>query len=162
MKLNATEDVDAPMGVVWERFTDFLAFENEAQGRGADLTCVGDWSSAAPGAKWRGEIPVRGKKRLIEGEITQYAEGEICGVESHIGGMDYLYELSFVQLSPEATRVTVTLDLAAKTLSARLLLQTMKLARGRIQQKLQALLARQANAAEANWRKMQRAQGANG
>ena len=158
MKFKVSEDVDAPMNLVWTRFVDFSQFENEAKRRGADLVRLGDWSEPKIGAKWRGEVPVRGKSRMIVAEITTFDPEETCVVTSQIGGMDCVYDLTFVALSPEVTRVTSVLELSANTLSARLLLQTMKLARGKVIQKLQAIPARQGNAAEATWRKMQRNQ----
>lgn len=158
MKFKVSEDIDAPIQLVWARFTDFSVFENEAQGRGADLVRVGDWPEAAPGVKWRGEVPVRGKSRVIAAEIATFVPEETCLVESQIGGMECAYEMTFVPLSPEVTRVSTVMELSANTLSARLLLQTMKLARGKVMQKLQGILARQGNAAEARWRKMQRSQ----
>jgi hypothetical protein len=81
---------------------------------------------------------------------------KVCVVESRIGGMDCYYEMGFVALSPTMTRVSLVLDLSANTLTARLLLQTLKLARGRVLQRLQGMIARQGNAVEAAWRRQQR------
>ena len=65
-------------------------------------------------------------------------------------------EIIFVPLSTTVTRVALMLDFSADTLTARLLLQTMKLARGRVLQKLQGVLARQGNAVEAAYRRQNR------
>lgn len=65
-------------------------------------------------------------------------------------------EIIFVPLSTTVTRVALMLDLSADTLTARLLLQTMKLARGRALQKLQGGLARQGNAVKAAYRRQNR------
>ncbi|AHM03084.1 hypothetical protein roselon_00651 [Roseibacterium elongatum DSM 19469] len=156
MKFKVSEDIDAPVDVTWSRFTDFSHFESEVRGRGADLVRVGDWSEAGAGAKWRGSVPVRGKSRAISSEITRFEPHETCLVQSQIGGMACAYEMDFVALSPEVTRVSAVMDLSASSLSARLLLQTMKLARGKVLQRMQGVLARQGNAAEAAWRKIQR------
>jgi hypothetical protein len=153
MKFKVSEDVDAPRSMVWARLTNFSAMEQDARGRGATVTRVGNWSDIAEGVEWRGEVTVRGKVRPLSAKVTRLVPEEMCLIESRIGGMACVYELSFVALTPEVTRVAVVLDLSAQTLTARLILQTMKLARGRVMQRLQGMIARQGNAVEADWRK---------
>jgi hypothetical protein len=156
MKFKVSEDVDAPQAMVWARFTDFSGFENDARGRGATLTRLGNWTETALGVEWRGEVTVRGKSRPIAAKVTQLVAQELCVIESRIGGMNCHHEMSFIPLSGAVTRVGLVLDLSADTLTARLLLQTLKLARGRVLQRLQGMIARQGNAAEAEWRRQNR------
>lgn len=153
MKFKVSEDVDAPRAMVWARLTDFTAMEQDARGRGAKVTRVGNWHQTAEGVEWRGEVIVRGKIRPLAAQVTRYMPEDLCLIESRIGGMACVYEMSFVALTPEVTRVAVVLDLSAQTLTARLVLQTMKLARGRVIQKIEGALARQGNAVEAEYRK---------
>jgi hypothetical protein len=153
MKFKVSEDVDAPQSMVWARFTDFSGFEEDVRGRGATVTRVGNWSETAEGVEWRGEVTIRGKARAISSKVTRLVPEELCLIESRIGGMDCAYEMSFVPLSPEVTRVALVLDLSADTMTARLLLQTLKLARGKVLQRLQGMIARQGNAAEAAYRR---------
>ena len=142
--------------MVWARFTDFSGFEEDARGRGAILNRVGNWTQTVQGVEWRGEVTVRGKSRPITAKVTQLVPQELCIVDSRIGGMNCHQEIIFVPLSTTMTRVALMLDLSADTLTARLLLQTMKLARGRVLQKLQGVLARQGNAVEAAYRRQNR------
>jgi hypothetical protein len=153
MKFKVTEDVDAPRAMVWARLTDFGQMEQDARGRGATVTRVGNWTHTAEGVEWRGEVTVRGKVRPLSAKVARLVPEDICLIESRIGGMECVYELNFVALTPEVTRVTVVLDLSAQTLTARLILQTMKLARGRVMQRLQGMIARQGNTVEAAYRK---------
>ena len=156
MKFKVSEDVDAPQEMVCARFTDFSGFEEDARGRGAILNRVGNWTQTVQGVEWRGEVTVRGKSRPITAKVTQLVPQELCVVDSRIGGMNCHQEIIFVPLSTTVTRVALMLDLSADTLTARLLLQTMKLARGRVLQKLQGVLARQGNAVEAAYRRQNR------
>ena len=156
MKFKVSEDVDAPRPLVWDRMTDFSGLEADARGRGATVTRVGNWTEPCEGAEWRGEVKVRGKVRPLSARITRFVPEEICLIESRIGGMACLHEMSFVALTPETTRVATVLDLSAQTLTARLILQTMKLARGRVMQRLQGIIARQGNAVVAEYRKAKR------
>lgn len=156
MKFKVSEDVDAPQAMVWDQFTDFSGLEQDVRGRGATLTRLGNWTQSTQGAEWRGEVTVRGKSRPISAKITQMVAPELCVIDSRIGGMKCHQELSFVPLSPVITRVGLVLELSADTLTARLLLQTLKLARGRVLQRLQAVLVRQGDAVEAEWRRQNR------
>lgn len=156
MKFKVSEDVDAPQDMVWQRFTDFSGFEEDARGRGAVLSRVGNWTQTREGVEWRGEVTVRGRSRPISAKVSQMVQQELCVVDSRIGGMNCHQEMLFTPLAASVTRVTLILDLSADTLTARLLLQTMKLARGRVMQKLQGVLARQGNAVEAEYRRQKR------
>jgi hypothetical protein len=156
MKFKVSEDVDAPLDMVWGHFTDFTGFETEARGRGAVLHRVGQWTQAAQGAEWRGEVKVRGKIRPVSAKIMQLVPQELCVIDSRIGGMQCHHEMLFVQLSQKVTRVAFVLDLSADTLTARLLLQTLKLARGRVLQRLQGVLVRQGNLVEVAYRRAER------
>jgi hypothetical protein len=102
-------------------------------------------------------VPVRGKVRTIEARISGFVPEEHLLVESRVGGMDCTYEVVFAPLSAEVTRVSVTLELKASTLSARLLLQTLKIARRKVIQRLEGAVVRQGQAVEADWRARGRA-----
>mgnify|MGYP002152317409 FL=1 len=142
--------------MVWERFIDFSGFEEETRGRGVTLTRVGNWTETAENVEWRGVVTIHGKARPIASRVAQLVAQKLCVIESRIGGMECHYEMNFVPLSTEVTRVALVMDLSAKTLTARLLLQTLKLARSRVLQRLQGLIARQGNEVEAAYRHSQR------
>ena len=155
MKLKVAEDVDAPIGFVFAHMSSFTQFETEIRGRGADLTRVGNWTEAGLGVRWRGSVQVRGKMRKIEAEVAEWVPDDTIVTETTVGGMDARYQMTFIALSPEVTRVATELDLKPRTLTARLIIQTMKLARGRVLQRMTATLARQSNEIEGAWRQSQ-------
>lgn len=152
MKFKVSDDVEAPADRVWAGFTDFTTIEADVRARNADLARVGDWRVPTEGARWRGSVPVRGKSRAIDATITAFRPEDMLVVESRIGGMNCHYQASFFALSNSVTRVAVELDLAASTLSARLLLQSMKVARRRVIQRLEGAVVRQGEAVERQWR----------
>jgi hypothetical protein len=152
LKLRVSDDIEAPVDRVWAGFSDFSPVETEARARGAELVRVGDWRAAHLGASWRGSVAVRGKTRPIDARIATFVPGETCVVESRVGGMSSTYEITLIPLSPSLTRVAVVLELRASTLSARLLLQTLKVARRRVMQRLEGAIVRQGQAVERDWR----------
>lgn len=155
MKFKVSEDVDAPADITWARFTDFTGIEIEARGRGAGVTRIGNWTVPEVGCAWRGSVKVRGRVRPLTSEIATLDGPDRCEIRTVIGGMEASYEMTFLGLRTDMTRVQVVLELSASTLSARLALQTLKLARGRVMQRLQGLLARQGNLAEEDYRRSQ-------
>lgn len=155
MKFKVSEDVDAPADITWARFTDFTGIEAEAKGRGADVARVGNWTTPDVGRAWRGTVKIRGRVRPVTSVIATHSPEQTCQIDTLVGGMEASYEMTFLTLRADMTRVQVVLDLSAGTLSARLALQTLKLARGRVMQRLQGLLARQGNLAEEDYRRAQ-------
>ncbi|WJY22200.1 SRPBCC family protein [Fontisubflavum oceani] len=156
MKFKVAEDVDAPIGFVFERMTDFSQFEADVKRRGADLRRVGNWTRIAEGVQWRGAVQVRGKKRKIEAELAELVPDESAKVDITVGGMEAVYQMAFIALSPDVTRVATELDLKPRTLTARLIIQTLKLARGRVVRRMTRNLMRQGNQTAAAWRQAAR------
>lgn len=156
MKFKVAEDVDAPIGFVFERMTDFSQFEADVKRRGADLRRVGNWTQIAEGVQWRGAVQVRGKTRKIEAELAELVPNESAKVDITVGGMEAVYQMAFIALSPEVTRVATELDLKPRTLTARLIIQTLKLARGRVVRRMTRNLMRQGNQTAAAWRQAAR------
>lgn len=152
MKFKAAEDIDAPVELVFERFCDFTQIEAELRGKGAQIARVGGWKTAKSGSAWAGSVKVRGRARQIESTITQIEKDDCLVIESRIGGMETHYELTFRALTPKRARVTATLELKPATLSARLVIQTLKLARGRVLQRLTGYLVRRGDEIEAEHR----------
>ena len=65
MKFKATEDIDAPLELVFERFCDFTQIEADLTGRGAEAEAVRldslGWARYGFGADWA----VRAKLREV-------------------------------------------------------------------------------------------------
>lgn len=155
MEITVSEDIDAPTAPVWQRMSDFSTAEDMAKARGVTLSRVGNWARADVGVEWRGKVNVRGKSRPIAARVVTFTPEDTLTVDSTIGGMQSVYSVSLVALAPGVTRATARLELTASTLTARLILQTLKLARGRLMQRLQGLLERQgAEAVAAHERRM--------
>lgn len=152
MKFKVAEDVDAPLDFVYSRMADFSRLEDEIRGSGAELRREGNWTQAAEERAWKGSVTVRGKPRRIDAVIGHMAENDTILVESKVGGMDCSYEMTFYEMSPTITRIATVLELKPNTLSARLIIQTLKLARGRVLQKMTGSLVRRGNEIEADYR----------
>jgi hypothetical protein len=128
MKLTSREDIEAAIDAVHEVLMDFDHFERAALRRGAEVTR--NEINGKP--VWETSFTFRQKLRratvvlerhdppssLMFTFVAQRFEGEVL--------------VDLVTLGPRRTRMNTTLELRPKNLAARLLLHSLKLARGRI------------------------------
>ena len=126
MKFSTRQDIEAPIEFVFLRATDFDAYERQALRRGVDIGRDDLLESVGPGMRWTAEFPFRGKTRKLRSELTKFDEPNSFLIQSVSGGVEADFEIEFLPLSRNRTRVRVGLELSPKTLSARLLVQSLK------------------------------------
>jgi len=153
MKFETIEDIDAPQDFTFACFTDFIRYEILARNYGADLRRVGGFTEISEGATWRGSIPVQGRTRGVEAEVSRYSPSEYARIDSAVGGMNVVFEMRFEALADEKTKLIAVAELQAKTLAARLVIQSAKLARKRVQAKITSKIVALANEYEDAWRR---------
>ncbi len=141
MKFSTREDVGAPIEYVFERATDFSAFERSALRRGADVQRKDAMSKAGAGAAWRISFPFRGKTRTVAANVQDFDSPNRFTVFSVSGGVESLAVIDLVALSRSRTRITVTVDLSPQNLSARLLVQSLKLAKTSLNERFRKRIA---------------------
>jgi hypothetical protein len=66
--------------------------------------------------------------------------------------LEAVTRVELAEMTPRRTRVTVTVELSARTLAARLFLQSLRLAPGRVRQKFDSRIAQMAAEIEARLR----------
>lgn len=135
MKFNAREDIEAPIDVVFARITEFDQFERQALRRGATVKRL-QTTEAGPGTAWDIAFTFRGKERRLRATLAQLDAPNFMRVDSQTSGIVGETQIELVPLSPRQTRLSVTINLSAKTLPSRLMLQSLKLARGTLVQRL--------------------------
>jgi len=133
MKLTTKTDVEAPLGFVYASLIDHVAWEREALHRGAEIERPADMPLSGVGAGWRVWMPLRGKVRKFLVRIDDLAPNEriVFGLQGQAVDGGSVLEVS--ALSPRRTRLRVVLEIKPRTLAARLFLNTLRLARGRVQ-----------------------------
>ena len=80
----------------------------------------------------------RGRGHHIVAELAEVLEGRGYTVESASGGVVCHSVVDLVALSKTRTRMLVSLDLRPTSLSSRLLVQSLRLAKGRLTERLKA------------------------
>lgn len=131
MELTAREDIEAPLDRVFAALTDFESVERQALRRGVDVQRLsGDAIGPTEGMSWRAVFSYRGKRRSADITLAEYTPPEQMVFETVSGGLNITMVLDIVALSRARTRIGARVVLAPKTLSARLMVQSLKLAKG--------------------------------
>ena len=128
MKFSTNEDIEASAEFVYEQMTDFQAYERQALRRGADVRRL-DSGPYKTGSEWDVAFTFRGKDRKLHARIDEKKPPMMLKVKTEPSGLDGLTVMEIVPLSLKRTRISVSIDIKPKSFSARLLLQSLKLAK---------------------------------
>jgi hypothetical protein len=130
MKFSTREDIEAPIEAVFEMLCDFDSFERAAMRRGAEVQRLDDMRTPGVGMTWAAVFQLRGKRREIELEMVTFDRPSDIVLESTSPGLIGQMRFELMALSRSRTRVLVELEVKPLNLSARLMVQSMKLAKG--------------------------------
>ncbi|MEO0765358.1 MAG: SRPBCC family protein [Pseudomonadota bacterium] len=132
MKFSAQEDVSAPIDQVFEALCDFEMFERLAMRRGAELRRVDPLTQMGVGMRWKVKYAMRGRKRAFDLELIQFDPPNQMLFSAKSSGIDATFTVDLLALSRSRTRMAVALDMKPLNLSARLLIQSLKLAKSNL------------------------------
>lgn len=123
------EDISAPIEAVFEQLSDFDGFERAAMRRGAEVMRTDSLATHGPGMSWRAGFDYRGKERKANIELTDYDTPERMKAQVHSSGVEVEVVIELVAMSRTRTRMNLSVDARPRTIPARLMIQSMKLAR---------------------------------
>lgn len=141
MKISTRTDIELPRERVFAYASDFEAAEERLTARGVEIVRTETRLPPAPGITWSSKARLRGRQRQIDSVLTRYTPPEGFEVTSVIGGMTVTFDLKLVALAPARTRIIVGFELRASTLKARVVLQALRLGKGRMSARLSQGLA---------------------
>lgn len=141
MRLASKQDVEAPINAVFARVSDFDSFTRQAMRRGAEVRRKPPESPVGLGAAWQINLAWRGRERHFEPEVTIWEPPSGFCLHSVSGGMVVDCRVDLVALTPARTRLTLSFDAQGKSLTARLLLQSLRLTRSNLTKRLDLRLA---------------------
>jgi carbon monoxide dehydrogenase subunit G len=141
MKFKSKEDLDVPIAQVFDMIADFERHERSAMRRGVKIKRLDSLEAPGLGAKWDIGFQMRGRERQAEVEVTGFDRPNEMTFEAQIQGLDSTVEVVLVPLSKPRTRLNVVGTLKPKTLSARLMVQSLKLAKKNISKRFNKKLA---------------------
>lgn len=137
MKFSTRQDIEAPVNFVFSRLTDFDGFERQAIRRGVEVQRTAADQGKTIGAGWQLKAPFRGKQRDISAEVTKIKKPSELQIDAVSGGLEMALSAELIALSPKRTRVILGFDARPKTLSARILVQSVKFAKNTLQMRFE-------------------------
>ncbi|MGR3493556.1 MAG: SRPBCC family protein [Shimia sp.] len=142
MQLNSSQEIAVPASVVFDAITDFEAFERRAESRMTDVQRSDSLTAPGVGMRWSFTFTFRGTARAAQVEITEYIEPTTLQAVITTGGLRVTADADIVTLGPERSRLNLTVNMASSGIAGKLLLQSLKLARGKIEERVDTALAR--------------------
>jgi uncharacterized protein YndB with AHSA1/START domain len=135
MKLTAKEDIEAPIAFVFATLTDFDTWERSAMRRGADVLRTDKLPEAGPGMGWKVDFDYRGKRRNLSLTVADWTLGQRLqiAVSSLPAEGDAVIELT--EMGPKRTRMQVVSNIRPRTLAAKLVVQSLRLAKAKVKAK---------------------------
>lgn len=152
MKLTSRQDIEAPLDVVYARLTDFENFERMAMRRGAEVERTDRLKKPDVGMAWRLRFTFKGKQRKMSIRFADAEPGSHLAWAFDSVPIEGTAKVELVSLSPRRTRLTMVSDIRPKTLAARLMIQSLRLAKGRVQRRLDLRTGQLANMIEEHYR----------
>ncbi|OWU86626.1 DNA polymerase III subunit gamma/tau [Oceanicola sp. 22II-s10i] len=137
MKFVAKEDIEAPIELVFMEVSDFEAFQRQAMRRGAKIVRKDQLDQPAPGMKWDAKFDLRGRRREVELTLTEYEKPTLMKFEAVSPSIHAFGNVELVALSRNRTRLRLDIEIKPQNLSARLLVQSLKLAKTNLTKRLQ-------------------------
>lgn len=148
MKFSTKEDVEAPIEAVFDMLCDFESFERSAMRRGAEVQRVDTMSKPGVGMTWNAVFPLRGKRRELTIEMVTFDRANEMVIDSMSQGLAGQMSFELMPLSRNTTRVLVALEIKPLNLSARLWVQSLKLAKATLSKKYKERVAEYARGME--------------
>lgn len=148
MKLTTRQDIEAPLDFVYAQLTDFDHFERMAMRRGAEVERTDRLRSPGVGMAWRVRFTFRGRPRTVQVRFADAEPGAHLAWAFDSPALTGTARVELVALSPRRTRMTAVSEVKPKTLAVRLLVQSARLAKGRVQRRLDVASGHLANMIE--------------
>jgi hypothetical protein len=132
MKLTSRQDIEAPIAFVFAALKDFDAWERAALRRGADVSRTDRLSGLAPGNSWLVKFAYRGKERKMDLRLVALDDPSAISFSGAGGSLKGDADIDLMPLAAQRTRLSVVLDLKPQSIAARVILQSFRLARARV------------------------------
>lgn len=130
MKITSRRDIEAPVSFVYDALTDYDYWERAAMRRGADVTRMDDRKASLA---WLVRFAFRGKDRKLDLQVVAPdTPGQLAFAGSG-GNFDGTATVDLLELGSKRTRLTMVAEARPRSLAARLVLQSLRLAKGRVQ-----------------------------
>ena len=140
MKFSGREDVEVSIEALFEALCDYKTFERQAMRRGADVRRVDTGETFAIGASWNVTFVLRGRRRNMDIALKNLQAPNMMLFWAKSSGMEASFEVELLAMSRKQTRIYVAMEMYPQNLASRLLVQSLKLAKGSLNKRFKARL----------------------
>lgn len=141
MKFTSQEDIEAPIDAVFLAVSNFDTIERSALRRGARVQRVDRKTHPSTQIAWDVGFIFRGKRRDMLVELTALEAPNHLLVQSLTGGLGGEVSVDLVALSRNRTRLSIEIEVKPGTLSSRLMVQSMRLAKSKLTKRFRLKVA---------------------
>jgi hypothetical protein len=135
MKFSAKQDVDAPAAFVFAAFSDFDAWERAGLRRGAEITRTDSLSGVTSGMTWQVKFMFRSKMRTVDIRLDQIIAPQRMEFLAQSPAMEASMVVEIAEMSALRSRIHIVSDVSPRTLTAKLFIQSLRLARAKADRK---------------------------
>lgn len=136
MKLTSRTDCNVPADALFAAMADVGYFEQLAVRYGVRLDRLDSGPVLREGAAWRARFTYRNRERLLTSQLDRIEAPKLLRFSGQSGSFSFVLEATLAPLSRQTTRVGAALELKPATIGARILLQTLKLGRTRLEARM--------------------------
>lgn len=141
MELSTHQDIEAAIDAVFAKLTAPQVFEAAAIRHGAQVRHRATTPGRGLGAAWDVSFVMQGKARDAVVEVTQIDPPNVMRVTLASRSMEGDMTVTLAALSERRTRLSVSVTLRALSLPTRLLLKSLSLTKGVVDEKFRARVA---------------------
>lgn len=145
MKFSTRIDADQPAPQFFDKVNDFNRLEELLIERGASVTRVDPAKEPGTGMAWDIVFDWRGKERRIRMAATRFDRPEHVTMTGHSDSLEITIDSTIIALSQSRSRLVYEVDIHPRNMRARLMLQTAKLGKARLdrryEQRIRELVA---------------------
>lgn len=138
MKLATKKDIEAPIAKVWAALSDYEAWERSAMRRGVDVERTDKLTKPGPGMSWTSRFAYRGRTRKADMKLTEMTGPGLLAFTLASDAVDVATKVELIEMSARRTRMHLTAEVKPRSLGARLFLQSLRLARAKVDRKFDA------------------------
>ncbi|MCV6585903.1 MAG: SRPBCC family protein [Marinibacterium sp.] len=148
MQFSATETIQAPADVIFDRLCEFRRYEEATRRRGVHVVCVDPNSDYGVGTQWEIQVPLPTGMRPLMIALT---ERDAPSVLRFSGRGNWAIGSMAITLTPKGdgrTEMSVVIDFKPASLAARMVMQAVKLAKFSLDERFRSYVRKFANDVE--------------
>ncbi|MEM8536586.1 MAG: hypothetical protein AAGF56_01865 [Pseudomonadota bacterium] len=146
MKFETVTDIAAPQAFAFDRASDFAALADRARSYGAKVVKLDGDAEA-----WQVDFTFRGRPRRAVVTVMQMTPGGSYDVETVMDGLVAHVAVVVSSRAEKQSNLQVTTEISAQSLTGLLLLKSLGLAKGRLDQRYAKRVRHYADKIERDW-----------